>query len=58
MLIDIEMYPMDAGELLEVEGVQAIADIMLESGDFENPVESLELVDRSYLDDAAAGCGG
>ncbi|MEZ4522961.1 MAG: hypothetical protein R3A46_15185 [Thermomicrobiales bacterium] len=43
LLIEIDMYPMDVNELLEVEGVQAIADIMLESGDVENPVDAAEL---------------
>lgn len=58
MLIEIEMYPMEVEELLEVEGVQTIADIMYESGDVDSEVDASELVDRSYLEEAAAaGCG-
>ncbi len=58
MLIEIDMYPTDVADLLEPEGVQEVADIMLENGDITSPVEGADLVDRSFLEDAAAaGCG-
>jgi NitT/TauT family transport system substrate-binding protein len=58
LLIEIQMYPMDINQLLEPEGVQAIADIMFESGEVTNQVTGADLVDRSYLEAAfAAGCG-
>lgn len=58
MLIDIEMYPLDVDELLEPEGVQEVADIMLESEEITTEVSGADLVDRSFLEEAAAaGCG-
>lgn len=57
-LIEIDMYPLDVDDLLEAEGVQEVADIMLENGDIDNQVDASEFVDRSYLEQAAAsGCG-
>jgi ABC-type nitrate/sulfonate/bicarbonate transport system substrate-binding protein len=58
MLLEIEMYPTDIEQLLEPEGVQAIADIMFESGEITTEVDGATLVDRSYIEAAAAaGCG-
>lgn len=57
-LIDIEMYPMDVADLLEPEGVQEVADIMLDAGEIDSEVSGEDLVDRSFLEQAAEeGCG-
>jgi NitT/TauT family transport system substrate-binding protein len=57
-LLAIEMYPLDVDELLEPEGVQEVADIMFESGEITTEVNGEDLVDRSFLEQAAAaGCG-
>lgn len=57
-LIRLDMYPLDPTELLQVDGVQALADAMLENGDIQNPVDAAQIVDRSYLEEAAGmGCG-
>ncbi|MDQ3779744.1 MAG: ABC transporter substrate-binding protein [Chloroflexota bacterium] len=57
-LVRLDMYPLDPSELLQVDGVQALADAMLENGDIENPVDAAQIVDRSYLEEAAGmGCG-
>ncbi|MDQ3695730.1 MAG: ABC transporter substrate-binding protein [Chloroflexota bacterium] len=57
-MIELDMYPLDPDELLNIEGVQLVADAMLENGDIQNPVDASQFVDRSYLEEAAAmGCG-
>lgn len=57
-MIDIEMFPPDSSELLLIEGVQELADTMYEAGEIENEVNAEDLVDRSFLEEAASmGCG-
>jgi NitT/TauT family transport system substrate-binding protein len=55
---DVNMWPTNPDEILDVEGIQALADILLEIGDISEPVVAEELVDLSYLQEAAdMGCG-
>lgn len=57
-LIELDMYPLNPDDLLRLEGIQAVADAMLENGDIQNPVDAAQIVDRSFLEEAAAmGCG-
>lgn len=56
--IEVDMWPTDPAEILDVDGIQALADILLEIGDISEPVVAEELVDLSYLEEAAEmGCG-
>jgi len=56
--IEVDMWPTDPAEILDVDGIQALADILLEIGDISEPVVAEELVDLSYLEEAAGmGCG-
>lgn len=55
---EVNMWPTNPDEILDVEGVQALADILLEIGDISEPVVAEEMVDLSYLEEAAEmGCG-
>jgi NitT/TauT family transport system substrate-binding protein len=57
-LIELDMYPLNPDDLLRLEGIQAVADAMFENGDIQNPVDAAQIVDRSFLEEAAAmGCG-
>ena len=57
-LIELDMYPLNPDDLLRLDGIQAVADSMLENGDIQNPVEATQIIDRSFLEEAAAmGCG-
>lgn len=54
----VGMYPTEASELLIPEGLQALADAMLENGDIPTAVDTASIIDHSYLDKAAEiGCG-
>lgn len=56
--IEVDMWPTDPAQILDVDGIQALADILLEIGDISEPVVAEELVDLSYLEEAAdMGCG-
>jgi NitT/TauT family transport system substrate-binding protein len=56
--IEVDMWPTDPAQILDVDGIQALADILLEIGDISEPVIAEELVDLSYLEEAAEmGCG-
>lgn len=56
--IDVDMWPIDAEEVMNVSGTQALADILLEVGDISEPVNAEEMIDFSYLQEAAdMGCG-
>ncbi|HEX2767312.1 MAG TPA: ABC transporter substrate-binding protein [Candidatus Limnocylindria bacterium] len=55
---EVNMWPTNPDEILDVEGVQALADILLEIGDISEPVVAEEMIDLSYLEEAAEmGCG-
>jgi NitT/TauT family transport system substrate-binding protein len=57
-LIELDMYPLNPDDLLRLDGIQAVADSMLENGDIQNPVDATQIIDRSFLEEAAAmGCG-
>ena len=57
-LIELDMYPLNPDDLLRLEGIQAVADAMLENGDIQNPVDAAQIVDRSFIEEAAGmGCG-
>lgn len=54
---EVNMWPTDPEELLSVEGTGGLIDAMLETGDITEPVEAEEVVDVSYLQEAAdMGC--
>lgn len=56
--IEVDMWPTDPAQILDVDGIQALADILLEIGDISEPVVAEELIDLSYLEEAAEmGCG-
>jgi len=56
--VDVNMWPSDPAEVLNVSGTQELADILLDAGDIEEPVVAEELLDLSYLEEAAEmGCG-
>ena len=55
---EIGMFPTDPNKALDPAGYAALAELMLESGDIDKPVDADEVVDRSYLREAAdMGCG-
>jgi ABC-type nitrate/sulfonate/bicarbonate transport system substrate-binding protein len=55
---EVGMYPTEASELLVPEGLQALADAMLENGDIPTAVDTSTIIDHTYLDKAAEiGCG-
>lgn len=57
-LIEVDMYPLNPDDLLRLDGVQLVADAMLENGDIMNAVDASQIVDRSFIEEAAAmGCG-
>lgn len=56
--IDVDMWPTDPDQIIDVDGVQALADILLEIGDISEPIVAEEIIDLSYLQEAAEmGCG-
>ena len=56
--VDVDMWPTDPNEIIDVDGVQALADILLEIGDISEPVIAEEMIDLTYLQEAAdMGCG-
>jgi NitT/TauT family transport system substrate-binding protein len=56
--VDVDMWPTDPEQVIDVEGVQALADILLEIGDISEPVNADEIIDLSYLQEAGQmGCG-
>lgn len=58
LVSEMEMFPTDADALLVPEGLQGLADAMLENGDITEPVEASKLVSHDYLDQAVEiGCG-
>lgn len=58
LLVEIDMYPQDPDEVLQVEGMQGLVDTMVENGDISEPVDAASLIDRSYIEAAAEmGCG-
>jgi NitT/TauT family transport system substrate-binding protein len=55
---EVGMYPTDANELLIPEGLQSLADAMLDNGDITTEADMGAVIDHSYLDQAAEiGCG-
>jgi len=56
--VEVGMWPTDPAEIIDVGGVQALADILLEIGDISEPVEAESMIDLSYLEEAGEmGCG-
>lgn len=56
--IDIGMYPTDPDEVVNQTALQKLNDLMVENGDIDESVELSDLVDMSYLEEAAEmGCG-
>jgi NitT/TauT family transport system substrate-binding protein len=54
----IDMFPTDPAALLDTSGYQALADLLHEGGELEEPLDAGGFVDRSYLERAAGmGCG-
>jgi NitT/TauT family transport system substrate-binding protein len=55
---DLGMYPTDADELLVPAGLQDLADAMFDNGDIPAETDMRDVIDHSYLDQAAEiGCG-
>lgn len=56
--MDINMFPSEPRELLDVSGYQALADLMHAGGELEDPLDAGGFVDFTYVDRAAEmGCG-
>lgn len=56
--IEVGMYPTDPDAVLSTRGMQGLMEAMLETGDISQPVEVDQVVDTSYLQEAAQmGCG-
>ena len=54
---EVNMWPTEPDNLLSVEGMAGLIDAMLETGDITEPVEAEQVVDVSYLQEAAdMGC--
>ena len=54
---EVNMWPTEPDRLLSVDGMAGLIDAMLETGDITEPVEAEEVVDVSYLEEAAdMGC--
>lgn len=55
---EIGMFATDPDKVLDPAGYTALADLMLDAGEIDKPVDGDEVVDRSYLREAAEmGCG-
>jgi NitT/TauT family transport system substrate-binding protein len=55
---EMNMFPTNAAQLVVAEGLQGLADAMLENGDITGSVDAAALVEHRFLDEAAAmGCG-
>jgi NitT/TauT family transport system substrate-binding protein len=56
--MDINMFPTQPRELLDVSGYQALADLMHAGGELAEPLDASGFVDFTYVDRAAEmGCG-
>lgn len=56
--MSVNMFPTDPASLLDTDGYQALADLMYEGGELEEPLDVSGFVDHSYVDKAAEmGCG-
>ncbi|MFQ5856695.1 MAG: ABC transporter substrate-binding protein [Anaerolineae bacterium] len=56
ILLNIDMFPRDGG--FDPAGVERLMDIMVETGDLEEPLPVEQALDRSFLDEALEmGCG-
>lgn len=56
--MDINMFPTAPRELLDVSGYQALADLMYDGGELEDPLDASNFVDFTYVDRAGEmGCG-
>ncbi|MDB3935307.1 ABC transporter substrate-binding protein [Granulosicoccus sp.] len=54
----VNMFPTDPAALLDIKGYQALADLMYEGGELQEPLDASKFVDQSYVDKAAEmGCG-
>lgn len=54
----VNMFPTDPAALLDTDGYQALADLMYDGGELEEPLDASQFVDHSYVDNAAEmGCG-
>lgn len=54
----VGMFPTDPPEVLSPDGMTALMEAMLETGDISSAVEVSEVVDTSYMEEAAEmGCG-
>jgi len=55
---EIGMFPTEPNELLDTSGYQKLADLMLDGGEFDEPLDASQFVDQSYVNRAAEmGCG-
>ncbi|MCR9087771.1 MAG: ABC transporter substrate-binding protein [Rhodobacteraceae bacterium] len=56
--MDINMFPTEPRELLDVSGYQSLADLMHAGGELDDPLDAAGFVDFTYVDRAAEmGCG-
>lgn len=56
--IETGMYPTDPEEVLSTRGMEGLMEAMLETGDISQPVDVEQVVDTTFLEEAAAmGCG-
>jgi len=55
---EVGLFPTDPSRVLTVESYQATADLMLEQGVIDAPVDAAQVVDTSFLEEAGSqGCG-
>ena len=55
---EIGMFATDPEKVLDPAGYAALADLMLDAGEIDKPVDADEVVDRNHLRKAAEmGCG-
>lgn len=55
---EVDMFPTEAGEVLNPDGMTALMDAMVENEEISQPVEIDSVVDTQYLEQAAEmGCG-
>ena len=56
--MDIGMYPTDPDAVVDIDALQKLNDLMVTNGDIDEAVDLDDIVDMSYLEEAAEmGCG-
>jgi NitT/TauT family transport system substrate-binding protein len=57
-LIELDNWPTEPEEIMNLDGLDALQELLLQTGDLESPTDIGDLVDLSYLEEAQEmGCG-